>query len=392
MQSVGRSGTEGTLRDVAIKPDATRSQILENQTRHRPSARTGPAISDQNKFPALPFLLIAVAATLLIAINIGHATMPDIVGDAFIALSAVIAALLAGALGFVWWRRRAMLYVSALVPPENSVSTAANGAVKKIEREYGELLRRYHEAKIRAETAERAKASFLAHLNHDLRTPLNHIIGFADLIGHQAFGPLGSERYLAYASDISRSGKQLLVSISDILELAEFDSGARVLHVENVCVEKMFDALKIRFAASAKRAGVHLDIKNPQGVELDGDIMCLQRMLGNLIDNAVRFTPAGGRIYVDAWSAEDGIVLEVTDTGIGIPDERIRTLTKPFNLEDALKTHNQAGMGLGLAIAKIIAELSGGQLAIQSTPAIGTTVAVSLPIRAQEKQKKNIAA
>jgi len=390
MQSVGRSGTEKGLFDVAGEPGPARAQTPENRPRRphsfsgqEPTTKQGSAATG-GKIPSLLVLMIAVLTALLLVINIGHAIIPDLVGDAFIALSAIIVTLLASALGIAWWRQRTAACLAAPVPRQS--------ATKQIEREYGELMRRYRQAKIRAETSERAKVTFLSHLNHDLRTPLNHIIGFADLIGHQAFGPLGDERYLTYANDISKSGKQLLVSLSDILELAEFDSGARVLHVQNVCIEQMFGALKKRFDASAKRAGVYLDIKNPSGIELAGDAMCLQRMLGNLIDNAVRFTPAGGRIYVDAWIAEDGIVLEVTDTGIGIPEERIRTLSEPFDLESALQTRNQAGMGLGLAIAKAIAELSGGQLAIQSTPAIGTSVAVSLPLRTPAKRDENIAA
>ncbi len=388
MQSVGRSDTEEEHAGIAMEPDAARSQILENLPRRIHSQKGEPSASGGNKFSSSLIFMIAVLTTSLLVIIIGHTIMPDLVGDAFIALAAIIVTLLATALGIAWLRHRSVLYLVDPAPGHGPLDAVTG----KLEREYSELLLRYREAKIRAEASERAKLTFLSHLNHDLRTPLNHIIGFADLIGHQAFGPLGDERYLTYANDISSSGKQLLVSLSNVLELAEFDSGARVLRIQNICLEQLFSALKARFEASAKRAGVYLDIKNPSGIELDGDKMCLQRMMGNLIDNAVRFTPAGGRIYVDAWVAEDGIVLEVTDTGIGISEQRIRTLSEPFNMEEVLETRNQGGMGLGLAISKAIAELSGGQLAIQSTPSIGTTVAVSLPLRTKINRDENIAA
>jgi two-component system cell cycle sensor histidine kinase PleC len=113
---------------------------------------------------------------------------------------------------------------------------------------------------------------------------------------------------------------------------------------------------------------------------LAGDRFSLERMLGNLIDNAIQFTPAGGRVTIAAHAASDGVVLEVSDTGIGMPPERLSSLSQPFAYGDAALTRDREGAGLGLAIARTIAELSGGRLAIDSRPGLGTTVAVSLPL------------
>jgi len=388
MQSVGRSGARGSEFGHAQQDSPARQQTNKSLLRHKgPAPLALVTRGTGNILPALVFLS-GLAGALILAINITHTLAPGLAGEGFVVLSGALAGLVAAVLGVAWWRQRSALCQVAAAQHGQHQS----GASGKFENERRELLRRYHEAKIRADAADRAKVTFLAHLNHDLRTPLNHIIGFADLIGHQALGPLGDERYVTYANDISRSGKQLLVSLSDVLELAEFDSGAKVLSIQNVSVVSLFSALRARFEGAARRAGVHLDIKNPGEVRLNGDVMCLQRMLGNLVENAIRFTPAGGRIYVDAWIADDGIVLEVTDTGVGIAQTRIKTLSEPFNMDDALLARTKGGMGLGLAISRVIAELSGGQLAIQSTPGIGTTVAISLPVNAKAGLENTAAA
>lgn len=251
--------------------------------------------------------------------------------------------------------------------------------LKAVRAEQRLLARRYHEEKIRAEAASRAKTSFLAHLSHDIRTPLNHIIGFADLIRHQTYGPLGDSRYLGYINDIKGSGEKLLASFAEILELAQLEGGDKLLSCEEVPVDDLIGSVFARFSGQAKRAGVTLSASRGTDALVIADRASLQRMLGNLVENAVRFTPSGGKVTLGAWEAGDGVVLEVSDTGIGIAPERLETLSHPFVLGDAMFTREHGGAGLGIAIARAIAELSGGRLAIDSSPAYGTTVAVSLP-------------
>jgi two-component system cell cycle sensor histidine kinase PleC len=116
-----------------------------------------------------------------------------------------------------------------------------------------------------------------------------------------------------------------------------------------------------------------------------GDRFSLERMLGNLLENAIRFTPTGGRVTLAAFAAADGVVLEITDTGIGMSEQRLASLSQPFAFGDATFTREHKGAGLGIAIARTIAELSGGRLAIDSREALGTTVAISLPMRIVEQ-------
>jgi two-component system cell cycle sensor histidine kinase PleC len=248
-----------------------------------------------------------------------------------------------------------------------------------IQEEQRILARRYHEEKLKAEAASRSKSSFLAHLSHDIRTPLNHIIGFSDLIRHQTYGPLGDARYVAYVDSIKQSGERLLSFFASILDLAELESGRRVLEENQVNVDELLTAVTRRFSGQAQRAGLVMRLGAPCHALISGDRFSLERMLGNILDNALRFTPGGGRVTVAAYAADDGVVLEVTDTGIGMPPDRLAQLSQPFAFGDAALTKDREGAGLGLAIARTIVELSGGRLAIDSRVGLGTTVAVSLP-------------
>ncbi|MBJ3785187.1 sensor histidine kinase [Devosia sediminis] len=242
------------------------------------------------------------------------------------------------------------------------------------------LARRYHEEKLKAEAASRAKTNFLAHLSHDIRTPLNHIIGFADLMEHQTYGPLGDERYAEYIRTIKESGEHLLSSFGTILDLAELENGSKALRQDPVLLDEVLGIVAQRFSPQAQRAGIRLDIGAPTGAVLRGDRLALIRMAGNIMDNAMRFTRAGGRVTLAGFAAEDGVVIEISDTGIGMDEERLASLSQPFALGDATFTREGRGPGLGISIARAIAELSGGRIAVDSSPALGTTVAITLPI------------
>jgi two-component system cell cycle sensor histidine kinase PleC len=250
-----------------------------------------------------------------------------------------------------------------------------------IREEQRHLARRYHEEKLRAEAASRSKTNFLAHLSHDIRTPLNHIIGFAELMRHQTYGPLGDARYADYVNSIKSSGEHLLASFATILDLAELEGGRKELRSEPVSVDVLLDSVVQRFRGQAQRAGLTFALRQGCGAVVSGDRLGLQRMVGNIVENAIRFTPARGRITLAAFAATDGVVIEVTDTGIGMDEERLASLSQPFALGDATFTRDGVGPGLGISISRAIAELSGGRLAIDSSPSLGTTVAISLPIQ-----------
>jgi two-component system, cell cycle sensor histidine kinase PleC len=253
------------------------------------------------------------------------------------------------------------------------------------------LARRYHEEKLRAEAASRSKTSFLAHLSHDIRTPLNHIIGFSDMMRQQAYGPLGDARYLGYAEAMKQSGEHLLSFFASILDLAELEGGQKPLRPQTFAVDDLLSSVVCRYSAQAKRARVRFAAGAPCGALIFGDRFSLERMAGNLVENAIRFTPAGGKVNISAFAASDGVVLEISDTGIGMSAERMETLSQPFVFGDAVFASEHGGAGLGIAIARTIAELSGGRLVIDSRPALGTTVAISLPLLQPETETADAA-
>lgn len=247
------------------------------------------------------------------------------------------------------------------------------------------LARRYHEEKLKAEAASRSKTNFLAHLSHDIRTPLNHIIGFAELMRHQTYGPLGDARYCDYVQSIKTSGEHLLASFATILDLAELESGQKPLRADPVDIDGLLDSVIQRFRTQASRAGVLFVLGEPSRAVVRGDQLGLSRMVANIVENALRFTPSGGRVTLNAYAARDGVVVEITDTGLGMSEDRLATLSQPFALGDSTFTREGVGPGLGISIARAIAELSGGNLAIDSSPSLGTTVAISLPLAAMDQ-------
>jgi two-component system cell cycle sensor histidine kinase PleC len=208
----------------------------------------------------------------------------------------------------------------------------------------------------------------------------------------QTYGPLGDERYLNYLEAVRGSGERLLSYFASILELAELEAGRRPLRLERINADELLLTTSRRFSGQASQAGLTLRIGSRCDASVVADRFALDRMMNNLVDNALRFTPSGGRVTLAAYAAHDGVVLEITDTGIGILPERLETLSQPFAFRDDVLTREQNGAGLGVAIARAIAETSGGRLAIDSRIGLGTTVAISLPLQPAMAMTQAVAA
>lgn len=274
-------------------------------------------------------------------------------------------------------------YVS--VNRDISKTKSHEASLKDARNQQSALAKKYQEEKLRAEQASDAKTNFLAHLSHDVRTPLNHIIGFADLMASQTFGPLGDARYADYVGDIKNSGESLLKSFGKILELAELDSGHVALEKTDVLLGDVLGRIGTKFTARAGRAKIKFDVHSAPDVLLLADSHSLERAVGNLIDNALKFTPAGGQVSLTTWMASDGLVLEITDSGIGMSPDRLKEVQQPFSMGDAMFARSDNALGIGLSVARGLAELHGGAIGIESTQGLGTTVAISLPIGIVEK-------
>ncbi|MBM3546404.1 MAG: hypothetical protein FJX54_05600 [Alphaproteobacteria bacterium] len=231
--------------------------------------------------------------------------------------------------------------------------------------------------------ADQAKTRFLATMSHELRTPLNAILGFADVMRLEMFGQVGSPRYRQYLDDIHSAGKYLLGVISDVLDTARIQSGDMRLGDEPVEIGPVIRDCVGMIADRAKLGGVAVAAEYAADLpRFRADPVRLKQILTNLLTNAVKFTPSGGRVAVRADLDGDGrLLISVMDTGIGMSRDEIQIALTPFGQIANPMTRAHDGTGLGLPLAKTLAELHGGDLDIVSTPGHGTAVTVTLPAR-----------
>jgi len=236
-------------------------------------------------------------------------------------------------------------------------------------------------ARVQSEIDNRTKTEFLANMSHELRSPLNSVLGFAEIMRDELFGPLGSARYRGYADDIIQSANHLLAVINDILDISKIE--ARKLELDESDIDL---AATVEMTARLMRARIEqAEIRLELDVELDlpqvfVDARKIKQILLNLISNAVKFTPAGGKVTIGAGLRHNGeIFITVADTGIGIAPHNIGKALSPFTQIDSSLSRKYEGTGLGLPLSKALAELHGGRLEIQSELGAGTVVTVTLP-------------
>jgi len=266
---------------------------------------------------------------------------------------------------------------------------------QKLERqaeEVADLAEKYAEEKTRAEEANQAKSKFLANMSHELRTPLNAIIGFSEIMESGMFGPLGSDKYREYCRDIHQSGQYLLDVINDILDMSKIEAGRIRLDAEPIDLEPFLnDAMRV-VSARANDKRLKLIARIGGGISLTADHRLLKQILLNLLSNSVKFTPEGGRITIRARATPGGWVsVSIADTGIGIPEDALARLGRPFEQVESQLTKSHQGSGLGLAIAKSLTELHHGTMRIRSTPGRGTMVLLRLPTSRIVVQKEELA-
>jgi signal transduction histidine kinase len=243
-----------------------------------------------------------------------------------------------------------------------------------------------------AETANRARGDFLANMSHELRTPLNAILGFSEILERGLFGPLGDPRYREFAADIHSSGKHLLEVIGNILDLAKVDAGKLELFEQDFDIVEMMQSCGRLMIEAANTGGVTLDVRAPQSpVYIQGDATRVRQILLNLLSNAVKFTPRGKAVTLSGEAVEDGFILRVIDTGIGMTEEEAVKAMEPFHQIDSTLARRYEGTGLGLPLTKSLVTLHDGVMDIKSVPGEGTTVTVWLP-RQRISGEDNVAA
>lgn len=266
-------------------------------------------------------------------------------------------------------------------------SSAATREKERVSADLAEQLRlSAEEAQVAREAAERAnhaKSEFLARMSHDLRTPLNVIIGFSEVMSSEVLGKAEAwPRYRIYAEDILRSGEFLLTLVNDILDIARIEAGSLSLKLEPVDLSLMIGDVIARLRHLADRDGVTL-VMTAQGdkTSVMADRRAIEQILQNLVSNAIKFTPAGNRAGVRLSQSVDAAVIEVWDEGIGIEANELPRLGEPFHRIGSAHVAERPGTGLGLAIVKSLVMLHGGRMAFESAVGLGTTVRITLPAR-----------
>jgi two-component system cell cycle sensor histidine kinase PleC len=237
------------------------------------------------------------------------------------------------------------------------------------------------EARRRAEAANMAKTRFLATMSHELRTPLNAILGFSEVMKTELLGPMENPTYREYAGDILESGRHLLHLINEILDLTRIEAGRYELHEEPVRLAEVADECGRLLKLRAESKGLQItDEFEPDLPVVWADRRAMRQICLNLMSNALKFTPKGGRITLRVGAAEDGgQFLSVRDTGPGIPEEEIPKVLQAFGQGALAQQNAEGGAGLGLAIVQNLIELHGGNLALTSELRKGTEAKVSLP-------------
>jgi two-component system, cell cycle sensor histidine kinase PleC len=255
-----------------------------------------------------------------------------------------------------------------------------------------DLAEKYAEEKTRAEEANQAKSKFLANMSHELRTPLNAIIGFSEIMEGCLLGPLGAEKYSEYCCDIRESGQYLLDVINDILDMSKLEAGRIRLDLEDLDLERMLaDAIRV-ISARAQEKRITLTSEIAADVVFKADRRAIKQIMLNLLSNAVKFTPEGGRVSVRGRLSTNNVMIVIEDTGIGIPEDALKKLGRPFEQVESQLTKRHQGSGLGLAIAKSLSELHGGSMRIRSAANAGTTVTIRLPLDGRPGRSEEVIA
>jgi two-component system, cell cycle sensor histidine kinase PleC len=236
-------------------------------------------------------------------------------------------------------------------------------------------------AKFEAQLANKIKSEFIANMSHELRTPLNSVLGFSKLLTEHEHRRLTDEDVVEYARLVQDAAAHLLTVINNILDISKLHSGSFMLDPSDVQVVDALDDALANFEKSMKDHGLQLACRIASDLPvIQGDEQKLRQTFSNLIGNAIKFTPPGGTITVEAVNAPNrDIVVTVRDTGVGMTEDEIRVALAPFGQADASRTRWREGSGLGLPIAKALVDLHGGTIEIRSTKGQGTEVTVTLP-------------
>jgi PAS domain S-box-containing protein len=236
-------------------------------------------------------------------------------------------------------------------------------------------------ARQQAEKASAAKSEFLAKISHEMRTPLNAIIGFSEMMMEERFGPVGNERYRDYLRDINTSGAHVVSLLNDLLDLSKIEAGKMELSFERVDLNEVTQQSVAIMQTQASRARVI--VRTALSMNIPGivaDTRSIRQIVLNLLSNSIKFTGAGGQVIVSTAANDDGhVTLRVRDTGIGMSEKDIETALQPFRQLATSSRTDASGTGLGLPLTKALVEANRAHFSIKSATNAGTLVEIAFP-------------
>jgi signal transduction histidine kinase/CheY-like chemotaxis protein len=253
--------------------------------------------------------------------------------------------------------------------------------------ERGRLLERVKQTNAELVDANHHKTVFLANMSHELRTPLNAILGFSELMIDTANDQFPEATRKRFLEQIHSSGKHLLGLINDVLDLSKIEAGQMELRLQMVGVAEVIAAVASTVEPLAAPKHIALEAKTDGAGQILADEGKLRQMILNLVSNAIKFTPDGGVVKVEARRAADRLEISVTDNGIGIAPEDIQRVFKQFQQVDSEANRAQQGTGLGLALTRSFAILHGGEVRVESELGSGSRFTIDLPIETQRPDR-----
>jgi signal transduction histidine kinase len=267
---------------------------------------------------------------------------------------------------------------------------AAQEKLRQANKQLDDKIAELSERNIELFKANKIKSEFLANISHEFRTPLNAILGFAEILREKP-DTLKKEKGRRYAENIIAGGKNLLNMINDLLDLAKTEAGKMKLHIEETSVPQLCKALVASFSALTKKKKIKVKLQLDNNIPpLSTDASKVQQILYNFLSNAVKFTPEKGRIEIRAnMQGEQTVRIAVSDTGPGIAEPDKEKIFEKFRQADGSITRQSTGSGLGLAISKELAAMLAGSIGIESETDKGSTFWLDIPVALSTEQNRS---
>jgi signal transduction histidine kinase len=253
--------------------------------------------------------------------------------------------------------------------------------------EFGRLSQSYEAMATRLAQLDRLKAEFVSVASHELKTPINVILGYVELLEDGIYGKL-QDQQREVCETIAAQARNLTRLVRRLLDVSRFEAGGGALECRQLDLARFLDTLQSSFSVLAMQRSVQFQVNRSQSLptEVRWDEDRMSEVLGNLLSNAFKFTPRGGRVELTADAVGDDIVIEVSDTGAGIPPEQLPRIFQKFYQADNQAKASAKGTGLGLAIAKEIVEAHGGSITADSEAGHGATFRITLPVAADVRR------